>query len=339
MTMVSVNVELSLVSLMTVLASAMLFTAAYNSAQRTSWSLLLIAFIPAVVNGVLVVLQRAAIFDPFDYHNLGPHRAAATGFLGNANDAATYLVYPCLAAAALAIASRQHRRWAAAVAVIAAAGIAATETIGALAALAAGTVALVWLTSRRALVALVILGTVTGAALFVAAPGRVREIREDLAAARTGEFDPLLSARVPALLAAWHLFREKPVTGHGLGSFPSRYFDAKLEIDEKHPQMMGMHRVNYAEAHNEYLQLLAEGGIPALLLFLAALWLLGLRSRGYKTVVGDRQRFAKLFALPLAVGFAVTSMAQFPMRLAAPTATALYLGAIVFAWSEGHAAD
>ena len=334
MTIASVNAEISLLSLMTVLAAAMLFAATYNGAQRTSWWLLLVAFAPAVVNGVFLILQRLAIFSPFDYTNLGAHRMAAIGFLGNANDAATYLVYPCLAAAALAIASPKHRWLAAAVALITAAGITATETIGSLASLAAGFAALVWLVSRKAFVILAIAGVIGGAALFAVAPGRVAELREDLVTARTGNFDPLLSARVPGLLAAWHLFVKKPLAGHGLGSFPAQYFTAKLELDEKHPQLMGLHGVNYAEAHNEYLQLLAEGGVPALAIFLAALWLLATRSRGVKSAVDVRQRFAKLYAFPLATGIAFTSMAQFPMRLAAPLATALYLAAIAFAWSE-----
>ena len=63
----------------------------------------------------------------------------------------------------------------------------------------------------------------------------------------------------------WQLVRQRPLLGWGPGTFPSLYPTVRTEPSD----------LRWMEAHNDYLQLLAELGVIGLLLFLvpmAALW-------------------------------------------------------------------
>ncbi|MDR2037144.1 MAG: O-antigen ligase family protein [Bacteroidales bacterium] len=80
------------------------------------------------------------------------------------------------------------------------------------------------------------------------------------------------------------LVREKPLTGHGLGSFPVLYEDAQADFfisgkgNEKQKRLAG----NGPEyAFNEYVQITVEHGITGLVLFLGMIFSsLGFRSAG-----------------------------------------------------------
>jgi hypothetical protein len=87
--------------------------------------------------------------------------------------------------------------------------------------------------------------------------------------------------------------------------------------------------------HNEHLQILAEEGLPAYVMFLAAIAFVGSRSfLRHQTDAPDTAIFARSLALPLAAAFFVLTLSSFPLRLAAPTVSILFLSALVVAWSE-----
>lgn len=72
---------------------------------------------------------------------------------------------------------------------------------------------------------------------------------------------------------AWRIFLESPWAGGGYGSFAARFFDVAPDLDPPLPSIAAHH------AHNMFLQVGAELGIPGLSLLLAGgiLWWLGTR--------------------------------------------------------------
>lgn len=75
-----------------------------------------------------------------------------------------------------------------------------------------------------------------------------------------------------------NLIKEKPIFGHGLGSFPRVFQPAKVEYIEAHPDAYIINRA-VEHPHNELLQWFVEGGIVAflalmllILVTLAKLW-------------------------------------------------------------------
>ncbi|MBI4847212.1 MAG: O-antigen ligase family protein [Nitrospirae bacterium] len=64
--------------------------------------------------------------------------------------------------------------------------------------------------------------------------------------------------RINTVTLAWNLFKESPILGHGPGGFDTSFEDSKK----------GLYGVAGHDAHNEYMTLLVEGGIPLLGLYL-----------------------------------------------------------------------
>jgi len=89
--------------------------------------------------------------------------------------------------------------------------------------------------------------------------------------------------------------------------------------------------------HNEHLQLLAEAGVPAYLLFLAGLtwWSLPSFQRstpGAMALPDVRDHFLRISSLPFAASAFILSLAQFPLHLAAVINSWLFLAALRAAW-------
>ena len=73
----------------------------------------------------------------------------------------------------------------------------------------------------------------------------------------------LIHNRIPAFIASVQMWQKSPVIGNGLGSFYNLIFQfcpSDYEIVSR--------RRAYKHAHNEYLEMLAEGGILSLLTFI-----------------------------------------------------------------------
>jgi O-antigen ligase len=98
--------------------------------------------------------------------------------------------------------------------------------------------------------------------------------------------------------------------------------------------------VNFAEAHNDHLQLLAETGLPTYFALMAAIMLVGSISLSPRPVLmpDNREEIARVLALPLAILLIVVMSAQFALQLAAPACTFVLLGAVCVAWSGDDAA-
>jgi len=109
-TAASTNRLLSIDSLITILAAAVIFIATCLAAETVSIIAVDVLMIGCCVNSVMVLLQELKIWTM-----LPPSAEAAThygsvGLLGNTNDVGTFLAAPAIAAIVLAVDGRKRRR-------------------------------------------------------------------------------------------------------------------------------------------------------------------------------------------------------------------------------------
>lgn len=186
--------------------------------------------------------------------------ARATGPLADPNDLAFVLVtaVPLLAAVLPADPAPRHVLAVTAAATVLVAGAAATFSRGGALALAAG---VGWLAARRVLSPKVVVGAAVatlaaaGAVATFAGPHLARSVREKSFIAESN-----VDTRELRWRAAARMFAENPVLGVGPGGFRAEYAAAShnAEIAEQTPV-----------AHNMFLEVAAELGLPAFCLFLA----------------------------------------------------------------------
>lgn len=341
-TLFSVNRTLSFQSLLTAVAATVFFLGCYEALGKRPLSVLWLAVAPALLNAVLAVAQYSrAIAWPVAVADPQP-RMRAIGLLGNPNDLGMLLVAPIIVLAALALTSKRARLLALSACVALGAGLLVTETLGALAAALAGLFVMGVFTRPRMTVAGAVIALGVFFAVMRASPARWALAQARFDAVARGDLDTVLSGRVAAFEAAWDMFVENPVLGVGLGCFRSQYFDhrtmtvmatAPLTHNEALTWSLNRVELNFSEVHNEHLQTLAEGGLPLYGVFVASLVVVAgpsLRKSGNDS----RAELARRAALPLSCAIATLTLTAFPLRLAAPTATTLFLIAALLSWSE-----
>ena len=266
----------------------------------------------AAANGVLVLLSAARLWAPFAV-NVRSDRSGLGGLVGNAGFAGVSLAIAAVAILPFAVARGRARPFAIAASGIAAAGVVATRSLSGIAVVAAGAAVYAALTAgRRARKAL---GIGAAAAVLVVAaysPLRNRGIQL-LSAARRGEWNAAVTARLAPWLAAREMIRAHPWVGIGPGVFRSEYIPARIAAENRTRRRLvlwGMPTNSFAQAHNDYLDLLAAIGIPAGACVLAAAAMLGLRLS--KRARADE---AAASAVSLLAAGAVAAFAWFPFQI------------------------
>jgi O-antigen ligase len=318
-----------------VFALAVFFAASMMTARRRGAFALTLVIVPAIANAIVAFLQStgsARFLITTSAH--ADKRLWTSGFIGNPNELGGYFVLPLIAAIAASLAWPRLRWGFAAAAAILAGGVIAAQSVTPVIALAAGVAALTLLPGARRLrwvaaAALALL--IGGVSLHPGARGRMQSL---VTSARSGAVLEMSSYRLPAFVAAWRMFRARPLVGVGPGVFGTQFMAYKLALDADHPSWIRVGNQNFGETHNDHLQLLAETGLPGYLLFLAALALLARLSFARREVITERIRFARTFALPAAAAFAVLALAHFPMQLTSTMVPAVFLAALAFAWME-----
>jgi len=245
------------------LAAAMFGVVATSVTQPSHVLLVLRAFVAGAVASVTVGLASAALAPGSALADLAFFEGQRLqGGAGDPNFLAAGLV-PAIALAAGLLAAARERPVERSLLVIAlvvlVAGLGATQSRGGIAAAAATAVAAVAFAGRRRRRAALGAGTI--AALAVAAlaisPGGLDRVTSP---------DTQGDGRADLWQVATRLAAERPLTGVGLGNFPVRAGESVrapgslefVELIAERPH----------EAHNTYLQLLAEAGLPALFAFL-----------------------------------------------------------------------
>ena len=292
---------------------------------------LLAAFVAgAAVDALASLLERAGLVQLFVVESAAG-RGGTGAFVGNEGSLALLLALGVVAALAVLLQARATawRTAAGAALLVLLAGIAANPGLTALLALLAGaSVVAIAALGRRAL--LVIGGAV---ALVVVAAVTIPQLRTRVAAAtaaaRAGDWDALLTYRLGPWAAASEMARARPLLGVGPGTFGAEFATSRLAAELRHRRRFVLPRETstFSEAHDDYLQLAAECGVPALLAALAALGLL-LASLGGKLARDDGDddatRAESVVIVGLVTSGAVAALAWFPLQLAS-TAPVLLL--------------
>jgi O-antigen ligase len=143
----------------------------------------------------------------------------------------------------------------------------ATRNITGWIALTVGVIPLVWdlLTTRRIFSWPVAIAIVVLLAGVIATPGARSRGASLVQQARAGDWDSILSYRLAPWAAAADMIRERPILGFGPGTFGAEFVPHRLNAEIRwgrrfvSPQSSS----SYAQAHCDYLDALAEIGIPA----------------------------------------------------------------------------
>jgi hypothetical protein len=334
-------------TLVWVATCAVIFVVIYLTATRRSFGAIYLAIAAAAANAVFALLQETRVWNPLLPSKLDlPRHLYTSGFIGNPDDLASFLVAPALCAAALLLSGRR-RLWGAVGAITIAAGLAAAQSMAALAATAAGVIVMAAMRSKRSLAVAAAVLVIAGASTVAvfgnirekvsAVPSLIRQIRHG--ADPVLAFENLSSNRLIPSLAAWEMFVRHPLVGVGPGCYTSEFLFGAICAELKHPSLRnsGTAYFHFGEAHNDHLQTLAVSGFPGYLLFLGAAAALTLRTRRRVADDDERAAFARLCGPAVAVAFLVLSLFQFPLALAAPMGMFLFVAAHLMGWS-GNAA-
>ncbi|HEV2843367.1 MAG TPA: O-antigen ligase family protein [Thermoanaerobaculia bacterium] len=277
--------------------------------------------IPAVILGFIGMLQFHGLWQPLDLFGLAPgSRLSVTSYAGNPGDLGAYLVLPALIAQELL--RRRVREggwkspavWGTALALaVCVYSLLITQTLAAVAALVTGSLLLWASVLPRRLTVLGLAGTALAAALLVAVVPPLRErVVEKGKQAFQGDLNMVLTGRLDGWNAAVRMLEDRPLTGVGHGAYRPEFVPAKLALlDEGVAFFPNQTQVVFANAHNEYLEVAAEWGVPGLLVLGWGLWMLlgALRRR-------DRPVEERGLAWAGTAALAVLSVVHFPFRVA-----------------------
>jgi O-antigen ligase len=225
------------------------------------------------VNAAVSILQSRGLFRPFELETVGT-RQDTGAYAGNVGYLAIALALASVAAFGILLGVRDTRaRAPAGLALCLFAGaLLVNQNLTALTALATGCAALLVLRFRRK-AALPLAAALAVAALAVVAYAPLRDrARSTVRAARSGDWDAVLSFRGGAWAAALEMIRERPLSGFGPGTFGAEYVPHRLsaEIRARRRFVSPLVTSSYAEAHNDYLQVASDAGVPVAALALGA---------------------------------------------------------------------
>jgi O-antigen ligase len=332
--MLALQPEVAKGATLTAICYAILVAATFLLAQRDIKLPFIALFAPAILNAIITVVQALHLWTPIPLERMPKGRLAAMGLLGNPDYVGAYLMVPAIAAIAASIAFKEHRRIFLVIAATLVTGIFFTQSVTAVGAFMVAVMSLaIVVPSKRVRIAAAAIVLLVISAVFAYGPTRTRllHMREFL---RSGQLMEFSSYRPPAVMVALDMFRERPLLGVGPGNYEARYMAYKLRVDERFPQWIRPMNANFGEAHNDHVQLLAEAGLPGYLLYLGALGYIASISFRRRDSQSQRAKFARVFAFPAVVGFAVVGLAQFPLYLTVVTSAALFACTLAHVWSH-----
>jgi O-antigen ligase len=260
----------------------------------------------AAVLALVGILQFHQIWEPLQLAGIQyDPRLGITSFAGNPGDLSSYLVLPALIALWMVF----RKKWLAAVPlVLCLYGLALTQTLASLAAVAAGAVvlALLELPRRKVVAGLAAAAVVATVLVLAVAPLRVR-VAGKLKGLAEGDLNEVLTGRLDGWRAALWMMREHPLAGVGHGAYLPEYVPAKLELLDRGVEFLpGQVTPVFDNAHNEVLNAGAEWGIPGLLALAWGLWVVLQAARSRREAL----IWSGLIALM------VLSLAYFPFHVA-----------------------
>jgi putative inorganic carbon (HCO3(-)) transporter len=168
---------------------------------------------------------------------------------------------------------------------------------------------------RKALVPLAaaLLVLAVGAAGYAPMRARLGEAGRALA---SGDWDALTTYRLGPWSAAAEMIRERPLLGFGPGSFGAEFATHRVqaELRQQRRLVVPLPTSSFVEAHSEYLQAAAEGGVPsACAAIVAAATLLVLLAR-VATSDADPRASEALLLIGVLGAAAVAALTWFPFQ-------------------------
>jgi O-antigen ligase len=322
-TLASTNVQVSAFGLLYVVCVVILY-AGLRAGLREIRTPVAIAILiaPALINTFTLALQYRSIWTVTPLDPSYAPRQRLSGFFGNPDYLAVYLVAPLLLCLAAGIAFRDRRWRYFAAAVPIALGVIVTQSITALAAVAAGIAALAIVANWRRAAAAVVVLAIAGAMVLAFYPPMRARVDTYIDAWGEADTDRLISGRTAAWIAAWEMFTDHPITGVGVHVYQYEFLPYRIRADREHHDALrfASKGTNFGEAHNDHLEILAETGLPGYALFLAVLFFVARRT--FRATADEpHERFGRVLAVPLTVSFAVLALAQFPISIPAAIVT------------------
>jgi O-antigen ligase len=329
-TATSTNRALSIDSLITIVAGAVIFVATCLAAESRSREAVDFLMIACCVNAAITILQELNLWHPVP---AAAGHYGSVGLMGNTNTVGTFLVVPAVAAVVMATTSLGRRRWGyLGVTLLLVSGMIASATRAALIAFVGSVVVLAVMQARRAAVVAVVLMVIVGLAVLAPATVIGRSIRELGDAAAQRDYQRLFSERLPPSLAAAEMVRDHPLLGVGPGCFRYHFMAYRIAQATKYPaEWTRGFPMNWDVVHNDHLQVAAEAGIAGYALFLASL---GLLVRRVPAGFAPRALFARALRWPLVIAIFLVSLWQFPLELAAPRLMFVTFGALCVTWNR-----
>jgi O-antigen ligase len=300
--------------------------------------------LPATLLGAIGILQATGVWQPLAFFGIDSgSRLAMTSTAGNPGDLGAYLVLPCLLAQWRLLRALRAEEPPGPGALAAGGPLAVclvalilSQTLAALAALAAGSL-LFWalvLPRRRALLAGAGLAAAAVVLVLAVAPLRERVVAKSRQAL-AGDWNAVLTNRLDGWRTALFMLERNPLTGVGHGAYRPEFVPAKLALLNRGAEFSPdlQQQVVFANAHNEYLEAGAEWGIPGLLALAWGLGVLVYALRRGAPPPGDRA-----LAWAGTAALAVLALAHFPFRIALVAFPALLFLSWVLRRSAGEEA-
>ncbi|HUO84452.1 MAG TPA: O-antigen ligase family protein, partial [Thermoanaerobaculia bacterium] len=274
-TAASTNLSLSLYTLMQwFLAIAWMAASVITAARIPVRRVALIVLVPAVVNALLAIVFALSRWNPVRLPEDLDVRSSTIALLGNPNDLAAFLIPSAMFAVAFAVTHSGFRRMFAAVAAaLIGTGIVVAQSQSGFAACAAGLLMLALSLGRKSVKAVGLAILASTAVLLMARPALFTRFHQAVEFLRSGNLEDFFSGRLLAYWTAFQMWLDHPVTGVGPGTFRWHYLPYKIEAQQagifraSAPWSTGM----FAEVHSDFLQVLAETGLPGLVICLVAL--------------------------------------------------------------------
>jgi O-antigen ligase len=255
----------SLDSLRAMLLYVLLVPLGASAAVGRGKSALAATFLAATTANAAISLLQSRGVQPFRLETFGTRNL--TGALaGNVGYLTITVALAVVLALGIAISTRRRSIRAAALAalVLLLATLVVNRNLTALVSVAIGTMALlIGMFGRRSLAPISAVAVALLVAVIAAAPVRHRAAAT-IAAGRAGDWDRLTTYRTGAWAAALEMTRERPIAGWGPGTYAAEFVPHRLraEIRARRRFVNPLVTSSYSEAHCDYLQAFAEGGIP-----------------------------------------------------------------------------
>jgi O-antigen ligase len=333
-TLTSTNVTVSFWHLVAGASTLIVFIATRYSAAPRRFLLVDVSIGAAVANAVIALLQELNVWMPFGTNPELAHHLQCTAFIGNPNELGSYLAVAALGCVAAAVSDEKRRVPLSIAAIILVIGLIAAQSLTAIIAFVVAILVMIAMFSwRRALVAAVAVAALAAVVTTLLPPLRQRAANmRDWA--QEGEYNSMLTGRLVPFVAASMMAADHPLTGVGPGAFAWNYYSYKVRAEQRVPTFRRAWNrgVNFGEAHDDHLQVLAEGGVPGYVLFVAIAATLAAISLTKTADAPRERRFAMSLALPLAAIWLTLSLAQFPLETTAVRMLLVHFAALCAAW-------